>query len=224
MNAHSAELNQLAEELFDEAELVRLREVAATQPLDAAQLLTFDKAMGGSSMVALTKGGHGRYTTPDRHIFRPLQYCSMHFEAIHAGNRPEWQTRNIVMYSSFHIEALVKRIGNVLNLPLGRALYNPVAKGRIDPVVWEQISRYTRIYNASKHDFTQEMDTHLFSLQDAILAYFICRRLGATLYPLAKLSTDLTLFERDPGDVDAELGDWENLRRHFDPQEAEDST
>jgi hypothetical protein len=223
MYAHPDELSQLAEELFDEVELVRMRQAAQTQPLDVAQVLAFDASLGGPSMIAIEKCGHGRYTMADREIFRPLQYCSMHFEGIYVGDRPEWQARNIVMYSSLHIEGLVKRIGDFLSLPLGMALRRPIAKSRIDPVVWEKLDRYTRVYNASKHDFTQEKDTHLFSLKDAVLAYFVCRRLGCKLYPIAALSTDLALLEREAVDTQALLREWEPWRLTVSQRKDEDS-
>jgi hypothetical protein len=75
----------------------------------------------------------------------------MNFGAIYAGTKPEWLARPLVHYSSLHIESLVKRIGNVPHLPLGQALGKAPAKRKIDPVTWEQINKYTRVYNDAKH-------------------------------------------------------------------------
>jgi hypothetical protein len=35
----------------------------------------------------------------------------------------------------------------------------------------------------------------MFSVEDALLSYFVCRKLGMKLYPLAKLATDIKIFE-----------------------------
>jgi hypothetical protein len=98
--------------------------------------------------------------------------------------------------SSLHLEALVKRIGGAKYLPLGQALRNIIAKQKIDPTIWNQLDRYTRIYNAAKHCFEHDKDTHMFSVEDALLAYFVCRALGLKLYHLANLATDLNKFRR----------------------------
>ena len=42
-------------------------------------------------------------------------------------------------------------------------------------MTWEQLWTYRGIYNADKHDFTHQMGTHLFSVQDAVLAYLTAR-------------------------------------------------
>ena len=107
--------------------------------------------------------------------------------------------------SSLHIESLIKRIGNISNLPLGQALRKAVVRRRIDPVTWGQIDRYTRIYNDAKHNLRHQKDSHMFSVEGALLAYFVCRKLGAKLYPLANLITDLSVFEVNCGEVGQRL-------------------
>jgi hypothetical protein len=94
----------------------------------------------------------------------------------------------------------VKRIGRVWRLPLGQALRETVVKAKLDPVTWQQLSKYTHIYNDAKHKFDYSKDTHLFSVEDALLAYFVSRQLGRKLYPLADLETDLGVFDVDCGD------------------------
>jgi len=65
----------------------------------------------------------------------------------------------------------------------------------LGPGLFEQVNDFSKVYNASKHDFDQEKDSHMFSIQDAVLAYFVARQLGIRLYPLAHLSTDVSVFE-----------------------------
>lgn len=45
-------------------------------------------------------------------------------------------------------------------------------------------------FNEVKHNVSHEKDARIFSVRPAILAYFIARSLGCSLYPLAKLSGD----------------------------------
>lgn len=44
-----------------------------------------------------------------------------------------------------------------------------------------------------------EFGTHLFSEEDALLTYFVARKLGLRLYELVDLETDLKLFRRVAG-------------------------
>jgi len=194
VETHHRILQNLADELFSPAEMERLRQIVKTEPFDPDKVIEFDLSLGGPSISRIICKRSGRYSVDDRDIFRPLQYCSMYFLPTHR-REIEWDSRDIVEMSSLHIESLIKRIGQVGFLPLGQALGNMFVKSKVDLVTWEQIKRYTRIYNSAKHDFSHEKDTHMFSVQDALLAYFICRKLGQKLYPLADLVTDLTVFE-----------------------------
>ncbi len=96
--------------------------------------------------------------------------------------------------SCLHLEGLVKRISRRSRLPLGRALQTGRAKAAIDAPTWEFIRRLTPIGNRSKHEFSQDIDTHMFDWEDAVLVYFIARRLARGLYPLAQLKTDVSVF------------------------------
>jgi hypothetical protein len=71
-----------------------------------------------------------------------------------------------------------------------------VIRSKLDPLTWRRIKRFTTPYNAAKHDFDQPKDTHLFSIADALIAYIVARKLGIALYPLASLTTDLTIFDQ----------------------------
>ena len=200
-------LRQLACELFTPDERDALRQVSTSSPLDREGLVEFDRGIGGPSVATIASRklaggtlnipGHGvgRYALADRAVFRPLQYCSVWLTS--DNENAEWVTRDIVEMSSAHIEGLVKRIGRLRFLPLGTALRKAAVKNKIDPTTWGQISRFTLIYNEAKHRFDHDKDTHMFSMEDAVLAYFVCRRLGQKLYPLASLSTDLAVFDGD---------------------------
>jgi hypothetical protein len=99
--------------------------------------------------------------------------------------------------SSLHIEGLIKNIGNVFHLPLGAALRNVIVKRKVDPILWGQLDAFTHVYNDAKHNFGHEKDTHMFSIEDAVLSYFVCRKLGVRLYPLARLATDIKIFDKE---------------------------
>ena len=196
METHNRILRNLTDELLSSDEVDHLRQIIETEPFDPDKVIEFDLSLGGPSISRINCKRSGRYSVDDRDIFRPLQYCSMYFLPTHR-REIEWDSRDIVEMSSLHIESLIKRIGQVGFLPLGQALGNVIVKSKVDANTWNQIKRYTGIYNSAKHDFSHEKDTHMFSVEDALLAYFICRKLGQKLYPLVDLVTDLSVFERN---------------------------
>lgn len=202
---HTAVLHGLAAELFAAEGLGRLLSVSGGSPTDYAELFNFDQSLGGPSITAIadtalgggTLGisgfGVGRYTIGDRDVFRPLQYCAVYLHPQFAD--VVWLTRGIVEASCAHIESLIKRIGSVPRLPLGKALRNRRVASMLEPELFAQVAAFATIYNASKHDFDQDKDSHMFSIEDAVLAYFVARKMGMRLYPLAHLSTDLRVFD-----------------------------
>ncbi len=177
-----------------------LRRISEGDPLDRDQLADFDDTLEGPSMrrivdrryegctLGIPSHGIGRYAVGDREVFRPLQYCAVDFSL--DDHAAEWFTRQIVEMSSAHVEALLKRIGKFPRVSFGIALGDRIVKQKLDPATWEQLRRYGQIYNESKHVFDHDLGTHMFSMQDAVLAYAISRRLGAKLYPHANLATD----------------------------------
>jgi hypothetical protein len=183
---------QLITELVPAQDLTTLQAVAQASPFEYAALITFDQHLGGPSMGVLSANNHGRYDVADRDIFRPLQYCSMFLRA----NSPtrEWMARETVHMAGLHLESLVKRIGSIGPVPLGKALHNLLVRPKLDPVLWQQMVRFAKVYNAAKHTVTHPKDTHLFSVEDAVLAYVITRQLALQLYPLVKLKTDLAVL------------------------------
>lgn len=200
MENHTEVLWRLAAELFDEDEQNRLRALVEPTVPDAEMVIAFDEGLGGPSIRRLSYHNTGRYEIEDRDIFRPLQYCAMNFlvdQKPDWKSDAEWHTRDLIEMSSDHIESLIKNIGHVLHLPLGAALRNAIVKRKVDPTTWKQIEAFTHIYNDSKHNFSQPKDTHMFSIEDALLAYFVCRRLASKLYPLANLATHMKIFEKE---------------------------
>jgi hypothetical protein len=200
MQIHTDKLWQLATEIFAPNEAVTLKKLVESVPFDAILLQKFDDSLPGPSLSRMNCKNEGRYEIADRDIFRPLQYCGMHFGIAIKGNWDDdslWQMRSVVQMSSLHIEGLIKNIGSVFHLPLGAALRKAIVKAKVDALTWAQIEDYTHIYNDAKHNFGHEKDTHMFSIEDAVLAYFVCRKLGVKLYPLADLATDITIFEKE---------------------------
>jgi hypothetical protein len=101
----------------------------------------------------------------------------------------EWFARDIVQMGGLHLETLLNRVGGFFGFTLGRALLDKRVRKRIGPVAWAQTNKFRQLYNAAKHDIYQDKDTHLFSAEDAVLAYLVSRKLGEVFYPLAKLRT-----------------------------------
>jgi len=195
MAPHSQDLWRLASELLDPGIVDEVKRLANAEAIDLEDLSELDRRIGGPSISTINRAGTGNYQIADRDVFRPLQYCAMLFRnGIHSGELG-WHARDIVEMSSLHIESLVKRIGNIFGLPLGALLARPIVRRRLDAITLDRLQRFTAIYNAAKHDLKHEKDSHLFSIPDAIAAYFVSRKLGLALYPLARLETDLVVFE-----------------------------
>lgn len=197
MAAHYRTLAILATDILTESEIEELGQLFSEEPFNLQELVQFDQRLGGPGFSNVSCQGHGRYHVEDRDIFRPLQYCSRYFELAYEGSEPEWLTRSLVQMSSLHIESLVKRIAGGSQYPLGRVLRDIRVRQKIAPDVWLRIDSFTRIYNEAKHTVNHPKDTHLFSVEDAIMAYLIARKLAISLYPVTRLYTDLTVFSEE---------------------------
>jgi hypothetical protein len=212
MRSHTETLWKLTNGLFTAEEARQIQWLIETEPLDLNLLIAVDEAFGGPSVSHMNCGREGRYEVSDRDIFRPLQYCGMYFKAFVSKVKlddPLWLTRDVVEMSSLHIEGLIKNIGSIARLPLGTALHKAIVRQRVEPDTWQQIDTFTHIYNDAKHNFSHEKDTHMFSIEDALLSYFVCRKLGLKLYPLAKLSTDIRIFDTECENVEkAQMPAW----------------
>jgi hypothetical protein len=194
--------------IFAADERARLLRIASTSPLDREQLVLFDDAMPrpslsrieihgvhGPGTLGIAGHGVGRYTIADNDVFRPLQYCAVDFRSAHGDL--EGRTRDIVEMASLHLEALIKRIAALPFLPLGSLLLKPRARRKVDETIWNRLRRFADLSNRAKHGVSHLKDAHLFSVQHAVLAYEIARRLAQPLYPMANLTTDLR-FESNP--------------------------
>ena len=193
MGTYTNLLWNLAGELLPAADVSLLRSLLASSSLDYRQIAAFDDGIAGPSLSRLDYGGICPCDMADRDVFRPLQYCDAYFASAARGNA-EWFARDLVQMSGLHLESLVKRIGRVWHLPLGGALREARVRCRLDAATWSLLDRFTRMYNAAKHYVSQPKDTHLFSVEDAAVTYFVSRALGNRLYPMAGMTTDLSLF------------------------------
>ena len=153
-------------------------------------LTTIDRTIPGLGFVDInerTPTGSlvGVYQIPDRPIFRGIQYVGMDLTM----RSIEWLSRKIVIDSCYHLENSLKRrlriredqrysIGVILSHEKGTQLEGSVRKPLI---VLNQA-----VYNRAKHTIEAlDLDSHMFSVADAIAVYLCCRVLGAKL--IAKL-------------------------------------
>jgi hypothetical protein len=198
---HSAVLSALATELFSKDEWRRLAPIASLDQLDVEALRRFDDSLPGPSLsriadkrrkapgtLGIPRYGVTRCDVADRDIFKPIHYCMVDFVSGEIEDI-EWRTRDIVEHSGAHLEGLLKRIGHITFLPFGDALLRRL-KPEIDELSWDQLRRFKTLNNDAKHRYDHALGTHLFSVQESVLAYFVARRLGWRLYPLAKLTTN----------------------------------
>lgn len=204
---YTANLWALAEELLSRGELDDLRGVASNRPLDYARLVLFDQSLGGSGIHNVSRGNSGAYAIEDRDVFRPLQYCSMIFDQPETGLR--WSTREVVHMCGLHLEELVERVANGRKLTLGRGLEQAVVKEVLGPEGLRRTKRFLAPYNDAKHNFRPyhdagfedeegdaeaDHDGHLFTVEDAVVAYAVSRRLALPLYPHARLESPRSLW------------------------------
>jgi hypothetical protein len=200
MDTYTTILWRLAAELFNAQEQSQLRGLAAAQVPNLEAVTAYDHSLGGPSMSRLTHNHTERYALEDRAVFRSLQYCAMDMTRV---NGTDWEndaksfSRDLMENSSKHINALLDNIGGTYYLPFGKALRNAAIKRKVDSRTWGQINALLDISNDAKRQFGRNKVTAAFSVEDALLVYFICRKLGMRLYPLAKLSTNMQLFETD---------------------------
>jgi len=194
-------LIQLGTELLPAEASHRLEKLASSTPLDVDALRQFDDSFPGPSLsriadnrrnapgtLGIPRWGITRCEVEERDIFKPLQYCMVDFLSGEV-EEIEWRTRNIVEHSGAHLEGLLKRIGHVTFLPFGDALLRRL-KPEIDDVTWDQLRRFKALNNDAKHRYDHALGTHMFSVEEAVLAYLAARRLGWKLYPIAKLKTN----------------------------------
>ena len=131
----------------------------------------------------------GVYQISDRPIFRGIQYVGMNL-----GMAPiEWLSRKTVTDSCYHLENSLKRrlriredqrfsVGVILDTPEGRRLEGPIRK----PLII--LNR--AVYNRAKHTIEAiHLNSHMFSVADAIAIYLCCRVLGAELIGKLGLKT-----------------------------------
>jgi uncharacterized protein (DUF2384 family) len=96
-----------------------------------------------------------------------------------------WLTRDVVAMSGAHLEALMKCVASYRFASLG-ALVRRVKKSNVLRSEQEaQLTKFANIANAAKHVFGASRTGHMFSYRDAMLAYFVARRLAVDLYDQA---------------------------------------
>jgi hypothetical protein len=193
MSSFTNTLWTLSEELLPQAALPTLRMLATSRPLSYSDLVAFDLQWPGPGLGRINvgggPGGTGQYQPADRDIFRPLQYCAMYLS--HRGDL-DWLARHVVHMSSLHIESLVKRVGEIGRLPLGGLLHQQLVKARLDTDTLRQLGLINQVFNVAKHEVDQPKDTHMFTVEDAVVCFFVCRALALKLYPKASLQTDIS--------------------------------
>jgi len=135
--------------------------------------------------------GHwtGIYCIEDRPIFRGIQYVGMHLDT----ENPEWYSRMIVVESCYHVEGSLKRKTGIEGpLSVGMILNRIESDSLLDRDLYNALQLLNRmVYNKAKHTIEHiDMDSHMFSIADAIAIYLICRILGARLLKGLGITTE----------------------------------
>ncbi|THF76523.1 hypothetical protein [Cohnella fermenti] len=101
----------------------------------------------------------------------------------------DWVTREIIHMGGLHLESLIKRLFNIDRFPLGQALASPLAKFKLDSQLYLNLKEIIKPYNNAKHHLDHKKDTHLFSVECAILYYLSVRKISLKLMPIVHLYT-----------------------------------
>ena len=163
-----------------EATIIRVgAQVEEGSPLPFELLLPIDQAIPGVGIHNVDEVSSGVYRIEDRPIFRPIQYVYSHLNT----RDIEWFTRDIIKYSCLHVENSLKlrldvdgpySIGMILKRSESKKL-NVGLSG-----VLQQLN--SLVYNRAKHTIERNnIESHMFSVSDAVAIYLSCRMLGAYL-------------------------------------------
>ncbi len=174
------------------------------------RLYLVDRGIGGigvHNVNRLESGGDpdnpwitGTYHIEDRSIFRPIQYCATvllrQFIAV--------DTRYLVDNSCGHIESILKRIlvdltgSQRIEKPMGAVISDLCEENEFRDRAGSEILAASRaineVYRSAKHDFDYDynensflqsspldLESHLFSYEEAAISYFGCRMHGMLL-------------------------------------------
>src|SRR6266566_2757034 len=138
----------------------------------------------------------GAYHHQDRDIFRPIQYCSAIFLRFFIAA----DTRYLVDNSCGHVESILKRIhrnlrgGKESEVPMGTVIHrlstlddfadaNGVEMLRVSRLVNSvyRLAKHEFEYDAAENEAALDMESHLFSYDEAAFTYFGCRLHGLRL-------------------------------------------
>lgn len=186
-----SEITTLLEEVVyvismeDVHSILKQRQQSLEQGL--ALFAEYDKRIPGKGIHNIDKLNEegvwtGDYDIADRSIFRPIQYVEAYF----TWDNFEWLARDTVEMACLHVESCLKRYcGRNDRKMFGKLLSSEEGK-TLPSKLWnwlDQIRQY--LYNPAKH-YIPEREGHLFSSEEAIASYFICRKLGLELLQLIK--------------------------------------
>lgn len=191
MSHHTSGLWQLAFELLDYSTLKQLQALVTGRPFDVQALLDLDRRIGGPGIYNLNTDDTPPYENADEAIFRPIQNCYNYFRA--GALSLEALTNEVVRMMGLHLDNLIREAsGKWLGwLPLGQTLRHNAVKERLDPLAWDQMARFTHCTNDAAGFLSVQ-----FSVEDAVVAYIVGRKLAEALYPLVELQTPVRAFYR----------------------------
>jgi hypothetical protein len=172
IQAWSSRINQIS------AELTTDLNTGFTHLLDLDRLIP---GLGQHNINEEDSDGEltGVYCIQDRPIFRGIQYVGsdLYTQPI------EWQTHSIVENSCSHVEHSLKRKTGIKNLSMGTILKRIGPNGPLPLDLYDSLKLLTeKVYNKARHVIEHtDKNAHMFSLDDAIAVYLICRIFGARL-------------------------------------------
>lgn len=126
--------------------------------------------------------------TVEREYFRPLQYARSDIQICDVRLR----ARNIIHMSGMHLETVCREVlknGNKFtrlihyNTTLGKAVKEIEKKKIYDTEIINTLYKFVKLYNMAKHETNSfEERARLFTVEDAVTAYFTVRVLGMKIF------------------------------------------
>jgi hypothetical protein len=145
---------------------------------------------------------HTKYQIRHRSIIRSIHfYC--YYEIVHGIRFP----RNFVANVSAHLEGCAKLLLETIegtryaNTPLGPVLYRLSKLSVPIDLIEKSLAFNNLIYVRAKHDWNISEDEHLFDTIDAVMIYFVARKLAKQLLDVKDIKIPLEEIAKDPDRV-----------------------
>ena len=186
----------LNDEEYDEAVKIGFLYASGEGNLPVERFLELDNSLG------LMVPSHTKYPIRYRSIIRSIHfYC--YIEVVKGIRFP----RNFITNVSAHLEGCAKLLLETIegtryaNAPLGPVLHRLARHSVPIDLIEKSLAFNNLIYVRAKHDWNIPEDEHLFDTVDAVMIYFIARKLAKQLLDIKGIKIPLEEVSDDPDGI-----------------------